>query len=68
MSDTDERGPVDECDARTPLDRTIDRIGMGASALPKMLVYDWKATQTASRSPLLSRHVPMDFVILVWIR
>ena len=30
MSDTDERG-VDELDARTPLDRTIDRIGMGAS-------------------------------------
>ncbi|KAF9643245.1 MFS general substrate transporter [Thelephora ganbajun] len=29
MSDPDERGIVDELDARTPLDRTIDRIGMG---------------------------------------
>ena len=31
MADPDERGGVDEFDARTPLDRTIDRIGMGAS-------------------------------------
>jgi len=31
MSNLDERGVIDEPDARTPLDRTIDRIGMGAS-------------------------------------
>lgn len=31
MSNLDERGVADELDARTPLDRTIDRIGMGAS-------------------------------------
>lgn len=31
MSNPDERGVVDELDDRTPLDRTIDRIGMGAS-------------------------------------
>ena len=35
MSDPNERGTVDELDARTPLDRTIDRIGMGASEQPK---------------------------------
>lgn len=31
MSEPDERCMVNEPDARTPLDRTIDRIGMGAS-------------------------------------
>jgi hypothetical protein len=35
MSDPDERAIVGELDARTPLDRTIDRIGMGASEQPK---------------------------------
>jgi len=35
MSDPNERGAADELDTRTPLDRTIDRIGMGASELPK---------------------------------
>ena len=35
MSDPDERAMVDEIDTRTPLDRTIDRIGMGASEQPK---------------------------------
>ena len=35
MSDPGERGVADELDVRTPLDRTIDRIGMGASEQPK---------------------------------
>lgn len=51
MSDPNERGAVDELDARTPLDRTIDRIGMGASEQPKKPVYDRKVRRTASRSP-----------------
>lgn len=68
MSNADERGVVDGLDARTPLDRTIDRIGMGASEQPKMPVYDWKARRTASYFLPLSRHVPMDFVIPMWLR
>lgn len=35
MPDPDERAIVDGLDTRTPLDRTIDRIGMGASELQK---------------------------------
>ena len=68
MPNPDERGTGDELDVRTPLDRTIDRIGMGASEQPKKVVYDWKARRTALHFLPLSRHVSMDFVIFMWLR
>lgn len=68
MADSDERGDVDELDVRTPLDRTIDRIGMGASNSREKPVYDWKARRAASHLLPISRHVPMDFVIIMRLR
>lgn len=51
----------DDLDGRTPLDRTIDRIGMGA----------WTCTSCSPLSPIdpfHSRELPMDALMSLWIR